>query len=328
MNKRLTSWLSTSNWQSLGHVRHAANKEIGFINIKAGISTMKHFEIITKSVSRALIILLMFGFAFCSNAAVESITYFTTDHLGSPIMATDHSGAVKWREDYLPYGSQIVKEDTDNSVGFTGHLDEKTLNVTYMQGRWYHPEMGRFLAVDPVWFVESSPMSFNRYAYVNNNPYKYVDPDGRYLDLAVEALSISVGIASLVDNYSRGDYSAAIVDAGGILVDSVLMAVPIFPGASGLGIEATRDGAQIVAKKARKELPSLDSTGKVHGELPRPKDLKNYSNEELTQLKGELGESVQQRIKINIELGSDKAHGQRQAAEQQLIKSIEKHLDN
>jgi hypothetical protein len=66
----------------------------------------------------------------------------------------------------------------------------------------------------------------------------------------------------------------------------------------------------------------LDRTGKVHGELPRPKDLKNYSREELSQLKGELDKSVQQRIRKNIELGSDKPHGQRQAAEQQLIKSI------
>jgi len=80
-----------------------------------------------------------------------------------------------------------------------------------------------------------------------------------------------------------------------------------------------------LARKKR-DLPALDSTGKVHGELPKPEDLKNYCPDELTQLKDELKKSVQQRIKKNIELGSDKSHGQRQAAEQQLIKSIEKYL--
>jgi hypothetical protein len=36
----------------------------------------------------------------------------------------------------------------------------------------------RFLSVDP---VAASPLSFSRYWYANNNPYKYIDPDGRYI---------------------------------------------------------------------------------------------------------------------------------------------------
>ena len=46
----------------------------------------------------------------------------------------------------------------------------------------------------------------------------------------------------------------------------------------------------------------------------------------ISQLRDELKQSVQQRINKNIELGSDKAHAQRQAAEQQLIDSIDKFL--
>ncbi|MEE9327872.1 MAG: hypothetical protein V3U71_11320 [Cocleimonas sp.] len=60
--------------------------------------------------------------------------------------------------------------------------------------------------------------------------------------------------------------------------------------------------------------------------MPRPKDLSNFSNGDLSNLRNELKQSVQQRIRKNIQLGSDKAHGQRQAAEQQLIKSINKYL--
>jgi len=34
-----------------------------------------------------------------------------------------------------------------------------------------------------VGFKEDNIQSFNRYAYANNNPYKFTDPDGRYLTL-------------------------------------------------------------------------------------------------------------------------------------------------
>ena len=42
-----------------------------------------------------------------------------------------------------------------------------------MQQRYYDPQIGRFLSVDPI------DSSFNRYSYAANNPYGFVDPDGR-----------------------------------------------------------------------------------------------------------------------------------------------------
>lgn len=37
----------------------------------------------------------------------------------------------------------------------------------------------RWLSVDPVTANASTGQNFNRYYYANNNPYKYIDPDGR-----------------------------------------------------------------------------------------------------------------------------------------------------
>jgi hypothetical protein len=48
-----------------------------------------------------------------------------------------------------------------------------------MQQRYYDPVAGRFLSIDPVTTDANTGGSFNRYAYANNNPYKYIDPDGR-----------------------------------------------------------------------------------------------------------------------------------------------------
>lgn len=38
----------------------------------------------------------------------------------------------------------------------------------------------RFLSMDPLPPDANSGQGFNRYNYGNNNPYKYIDPDGRY----------------------------------------------------------------------------------------------------------------------------------------------------
>jgi uncharacterized protein RhaS with RHS repeats len=47
-----------------------------------------------------------------------------------------------------------------------------------MQARYYDPVIGRFYSNDPVGFRDVH--SFNRYAYANNNPYKYTDPTGKF----------------------------------------------------------------------------------------------------------------------------------------------------
>ena len=50
-----------------------------------------------------------------------------------------------------------------------------------MQQRYYDPAIGRFLSVDPVAAYSKKGILFNRYWYANNNPYKFTDPDGRYV---------------------------------------------------------------------------------------------------------------------------------------------------
>jgi hypothetical protein len=57
----------------------------------------------------------------------------------------------------------------------------------YMQARYYDPVIGWFYSNDPVRFRDVH--SFNRYAYANNNPYKYTDPTGETPYLVSRPLS-------------------------------------------------------------------------------------------------------------------------------------------
>ena len=50
-----------------------------------------------------------------------------------------------------------------------------------MNGRVYDPVIARFLSPDPHVQFEARLISYNRYAYVENNPLRYADPSGYFL---------------------------------------------------------------------------------------------------------------------------------------------------
>jgi RHS repeat-associated protein len=108
-----------------------------------------------------------------------TVKYQHTDALGTSIAVTDASKAVIQTSEYEPYG-QLVNRALTDGPGFTGHVQDATTGLTYMQQRYYDPGIGRFLSVDPVTADSTTGANFNRYWYGNNNPYKFIDPDGRF----------------------------------------------------------------------------------------------------------------------------------------------------
>ena len=127
-----------------------------------------------------------------ARAQTTSITFFHNDVLGSPAVATDANGAVVWKESYLPYGHrlQAPAAGANNKLWYAGKQLDPNTGLSYMGARYYSPVVGRFMGIDPVEFQEENVHSFNRYAYANNNPYKYVDPDGRHPLLVFAAVGL------------------------------------------------------------------------------------------------------------------------------------------
>jgi RHS repeat-associated protein len=57
--------------------------------------------------------------------------------------------------------------------------EESALGGIYdFNARMYDPAIGRFLSADTIVPGAGDPQSFNRFAFVRNNPLKYVDPSG------------------------------------------------------------------------------------------------------------------------------------------------------
>ncbi|MFJ8261012.1 RHS repeat-associated core domain-containing protein [Rummeliibacillus sp. NPDC094406] len=117
---------------------------------------------------------------------------------------------------YDAYGNVLSIEGDiakDNPIRYAGYYyDEETKNY-YLQARYYNPENGAFLALDPH-PGDDEPLSQNGYTYGNNNPVIYVDSDGKYAIpvatvilipgigwLTVAAIGAVVGSAWLIGKY-------------------------------------------------------------------------------------------------------------------------------
>jgi len=129
-------------------------------------------------------------------AATPRTSYLTTDHLGSPRVVTDQLGTVVSRHDYTGFGKDIAETLGATTGGrtsahgygatdelrkqYTGYERDEESGLEYAQARYYNGDHGRFTSTDPLMASADikNPQTFNRYSYVLNSPYKYVDPLG------------------------------------------------------------------------------------------------------------------------------------------------------
>ena len=162
---------------------------------------MNIFSISQLLKSLAILLLALVSF---NALAVEQVTYYHNDALGSPIAASDETGEILWHEEYQPYGNRLNNPSTDNTAWYTGKQEESSYGLTYFGARWYRSNTAQFISIDPVGVTPGNIHSFNRYAYANNNPYKYLDPDGGLPFLIPIAIFIAKEIAAEVASQATG----------------------------------------------------------------------------------------------------------------------------
>jgi RHS repeat-associated protein len=128
--------------------------------------------------------------------------WLVTDHLGTPRMVVNKSGALSGvkRHDYLPFGEELEVGVGGRTLAqgysgdnvrqkFTSKERDLETRLDYSLARYYSPAQGRFTSPDP---LDASghpiaPQTWNRYSYVLNNPLNLTDPEGEmwiyhYLD--------------------------------------------------------------------------------------------------------------------------------------------------
>ena len=130
--------------------------------------------------NRALALcLILIGLSIAKPAlANDTVYYYYNDAQGSPVAVTDASGNVIERTQYAPYGEVLNRAEHDGP-GYTKHEEDAATGLTNMQQRYDDKVVGRMLSMDPMDVDPTTGANFNRYAYANDNPYRFTDPDGR-----------------------------------------------------------------------------------------------------------------------------------------------------
>ena len=123
--------------------------------------------------------------------------YATTDHLGSLLRLYNANGTQTFSAEYDAWGKQTANQNTFNlRCGYCQHEHWNEFGLIDMNGRFYDPQLGRFLSPDPYVQDMTNPQNFNRYSYCLNNPLKYTDPSGEFWHIVIGA--VIGGVANLV----------------------------------------------------------------------------------------------------------------------------------
>jgi len=110
--------------------------------------------------------------------ANNGVFYLLGDHLGSTSLVADPSGNLLSELRYKGWGeTRYSSGPTPTDYRYTGQRQEAGIGLYYYRARWYDPELGRFAQADTI-VVGSNPGSWDRYAYIFNNPARHVDPTG------------------------------------------------------------------------------------------------------------------------------------------------------
>ena len=118
-----------------------------------------------------------------------TVEYMFGDHLGSTSITTDNAGVKVSEMRYKPWGElryswtnapantspayEVVKYQ------FTGQYSYVTeFGLHYYGARFYDSAVGRFVSADSI--IPPGTQGYDRFAYSNNNPVRYIDPSGHF----------------------------------------------------------------------------------------------------------------------------------------------------
>jgi RHS repeat-associated protein len=110
--------------------------------------------------------------------------FVQTDRVGS--VRSGGSGGLGYQAQY-PYGVEYAQQTVNNREKYATYTRDTATGLDYAMNRYYASQWGRFLSPDPYMANNggpgdpANPQSWNRYAYVQNDPINASDAKGLWL---------------------------------------------------------------------------------------------------------------------------------------------------
>jgi RHS repeat-associated protein len=195
-----------------------------------------------------------------------------SDHLGSLRLVIDvATGDVVQRMDYDEFGN--VLNDTNpgfQPLGFAGGLYDRDTKLVRFGKRDYDAETGRWTAKDVSHFAGGSA---NLYAYGNNNPVNYIDPQGRRVVAPWCVTCVSAVVTGATYGAIGGCAAGCADTCGGSFLDCFVQCFgstrDVF--ANALNSESGRIAASVCGVTCLVDL-SLETLERIAPEPPEPPD--------------------------------------------------------
>jgi RHS repeat-associated protein len=116
----------------------------------------------------------------------DGLYYYLNDHLESTAVTLDAVGNKVAELRYKAWGeTRFTSGTTPTQRKYTGQLEAEA-GLYFYNARWYDPYLNRWLSPDSIIPDPYNPLDFDRYSYARNNPIKYNDPTGHWIETLLD----------------------------------------------------------------------------------------------------------------------------------------------
>lgn len=161
------------------------------------------------------------------------IVYIVTDNQSKPRRGIDATTQqVVWSWDADAFGvlqpATGLANGIEMNLRFPGQYYDVQSGLYYNHNRYYNPELGRYMEVDPIGLEGG----LNPYAYAGSDPVNKVDPMGLAFETLPDIALAAISIGEAWKNPTLLNIAAAIADTGAA-------ATPFIPAVAGLSVRAS-----------------------------------------------------------------------------------------
>ena len=146
------------------------------------------------------------GMVYTSESGTTTTYYFQRNLLGDVVGIYNTSGTKVGGYAYDAWGNCTITLNSDgiairNPIRYRGYYYDQDTNLYFLNARYYCPEWRRFISPDDTGYLDPESVNgLNLYAYCNNDPVNYCDPNGHWIETVFDLFSLGISVVEVVIN--------------------------------------------------------------------------------------------------------------------------------